>query len=63
MGFIQPTSSPHGVLVLFIKKRDGLLCLCIDFYNLDYISKIITIYFYSFLIYKTYLAKLKYIQR
>jgi len=38
-GFIQPTSSPHSALVLFIKKKDGLLHLCVDFYRLNYISK------------------------
>ena len=39
MGFIQPTSSPHDVPVLFIKKKDGLLCLCVDFCGLNHISK------------------------
>jgi len=39
MGFIQPTSSPHGVLVLFVKKKDGSLCLCVDFCRLNHISK------------------------
>jgi len=38
-GFIQPTSSPHGAPVLFVKKKDGSLCLCIDFHRLNYISK------------------------
>ena len=38
-GFIQPTSSLHGALVLFIKKKDSLLCLCVDFYSLNHISK------------------------
>ena len=38
-GFIQPTSSPHGVLVLFVKKKDGSLCFCIDFCGLNHISK------------------------
>ena len=38
-GFIQPTSSPHGALVLFIKKKDGSLHLCIDFHGLNYILK------------------------
>jgi len=37
--FIQPTSSPHGVLVLFIKKKDGSLCLCVNFHSLNCISK------------------------
>jgi len=39
MGFIRLTSSPHGTPVLFIKKKDGLLYLCVDFCNLNYISK------------------------
>ena len=38
-GFIQPTSSPHSVLVLFIKKKDGSLHLCVDFRSLNRISK------------------------
>ena len=37
--FIQPTSSPHGTPVLFIKKKDGLLYLCVDFHGLNCISK------------------------
>jgi len=37
-GFIQPTSSLHGTLVLFIKK-DGLLYLCVDFHGLNHIFK------------------------
>ena len=39
MGFIQPTLSPHGALVLFIKNKDGSLCLCVDFCSLNHISK------------------------
>ena len=39
MGFIQPTSSPHGAPVLFVKKKDGSLCLCVDFRGLNRISK------------------------
>jgi len=31
MCFIQPTSSLYGTLVLFIKKKDGLLHLCVNF--------------------------------
>jgi len=38
-GFIRPTSSPHGILVLFVKKKDGLLYLCVDFRRLNRISK------------------------
>ena len=39
MGFIWPISSSHGILVLFIKKKDGLLCLCVNFHSLNCISK------------------------
>ena len=39
MGFIQPTSFLHGAPVLFIKKKDGSLHLCVDFQSLNYISK------------------------
>ena len=38
-GFICLTSSPHGVLVLFIKKKDRSLRLCIDFHKLNRIIK------------------------
>ena len=38
-GFIWPTSSPHGAPVLFIKKKDGSLYLCVDFRGLNCISK------------------------
>jgi len=39
MGFIQPISSLHSAPVLFIKKKDGSLCLCVDFHGLNCISK------------------------
>jgi len=38
-GFIQPTSSLHSALVLFVKKKDNSLYLCVDFHSLNYISK------------------------
>jgi len=38
-GFIHSTSSPHGVPVLFVKKKDGSLRLCIDFHKLNRITK------------------------
>ena len=38
MDFIQPTSSLHSILVLFVKK-DGSLCLYINFCGLNCISK------------------------
>jgi len=39
MGFIQLTSSLHGIPILFVKKKNGLLCLCVDFCGLNCISK------------------------
>ena len=39
MDFIQPTSSLYGVLVLFVKKKDGSLCFCVNFHSLNCISK------------------------
>ena len=39
MGFIQPTSSLYGIPVLFIKKKDGSLCFCVNFRSLNCISK------------------------
>ena len=38
-GFIQPTSSLHSTPVLFVKKKDGSLRLCVDFRGLNCISK------------------------
>ena len=39
MSFIWQTSSSHSTPVLFIKKKDSSLCLCVDFHSLNYISK------------------------
>ena len=39
MGFIQPIFSLHGALVLFVKKKDGSLCLCINFCSFNHVSK------------------------
>ena len=38
-GFIWPTSSLYSAPVLFVKKKDGSLCLCVDFHSLNRISK------------------------
>ncbi|KAM1241348.1 hypothetical protein ACFX2J_046555 [Malus domestica] len=34
-GFIQPSTSPWGVPVLFVRKKDGTLRLCIDYRQLN----------------------------
>ena len=38
-GFIQQSISPHGAPILFVKKKDGSLRLCVDFHALNRITK------------------------
>ena len=38
-GFIRASSSPGGAPVLFSKKKDGTLWLCVDFQNLNKITQ------------------------
>ncbi|GBG91622.1 hypothetical protein CBR_g52656 [Chara braunii] len=35
LGFIKPSNSPWGAPVLFARKADGTLCLCIDYRGLN----------------------------
>ena len=37
-GFIRPTRSPWGSPVLFVKKKDGSLRLCVDFQSLNKVT-------------------------
>ena len=37
-GFVRASSSPGGAPVLFAKKKDGTLWLCVDFRNLNKIT-------------------------
>ncbi|GJS58245.1 putative reverse transcriptase domain-containing protein [Tanacetum coccineum] len=34
-GFIRPSSSPWGAPLLFVKKKDGSFCICIDYHELN----------------------------
>ena len=38
-GFIRSSQSPGGAPVLFAKKKDGTLRLCVDFWNLNKITR------------------------
>ncbi|MBW0581125.1 hypothetical protein O181_120840 [Austropuccinia psidii MF-1] len=38
-GFIRPSSSSTGAPVLFFKKKDGGLCLCVDYCKLNAVTR------------------------
>ncbi|CDO68992.1 hypothetical protein BN946_scf184762.g8 [Trametes cinnabarina] len=38
-GFIRPSNSPCGAPVLFVKKKDSSLCLCVDYQGLNKITR------------------------
>ena len=37
--FIRQSSSPHAAPVLVVQKKDGSLCLCVNFQGLNKITK------------------------
>ena len=38
-GFIQPSTSPYGVPILFVQKKDGTLQICMDYRSLNKMTK------------------------
>ncbi|MBW0551782.1 hypothetical protein O181_091497 [Austropuccinia psidii MF-1] len=38
-GFIRPSSSSTGAPVLFVKKKDGSLCLCVEYRKLNAVTR------------------------
>ena len=37
-GFIRPSQFPGGALIIFVKKKDGSLRLCVDYRNLNVVT-------------------------
>ena len=39
LGFIRLSKSLHSALILFVRMKDGSLCLCINYRGLNHITK------------------------
>ena len=37
-GFVRPSTSPWGAPILFVKKKDGSMRLCIDYRELNKVT-------------------------
>jgi hypothetical protein len=37
-GFIRPSSSPWGALILFVEKKDGTQWMCVDYRSLNEVT-------------------------
>ena len=38
-GFMRPSSASTGAPVLFVKKKDGGLCLCVEYRKLNFVTR------------------------